>query len=145
MQWLVCIDTTGILQQFKVGKDISLATKKEKSLENQAKVIFTFDKEIELKELIKIRRSGLAKEMEAWNLNMQGYNMRKSTFTDYIEILADVDATNYSEFTKEFSGLRGAINLLLHTIKVMRGGGNPGKTQWKWIEKLELEIKQREE
>jgi len=70
-----------------------------------------------------------------------GYNMRKQyAMGSGVEVLADLDAKNYGEFSKKYRGIQGAIDILLSTKKVMSGGGkDPAKTIFKLVRKLEIE------
>lgn len=155
-KWLVAIDEEGIQAQFGLGSgDMEKNAEEEKKLkenaENRAKVIYVFEYEEHpgsgsnrrLQDLIRRRRDQFYQERGAFNpAEMMGYNMRKTTIGgNYIEVLADLpNADNIQQFQRNYSGLDGAIEILLSTEKIMHGAGkDPAKSVMKWIKKLELE------
>lgn len=158
MKWLVTINSEGIQCQVPVGKNISAAAAEEKSLENRAQIVFIFKHATAppkpgswdispvfvrawSDEKAKARRVLHKKYGAATPGEISGYNLRKQyAMGDGVEVLADLDAKDYDEFRKKYSGFDGAIGVLERTEKVMSGAGkDPAKTINKLIRKLEIE------
>lgn len=150
MKWLVLIDAKGIQGQIKAGTDIAAAAEEEKSLEKRTKIIWAFEKQdyqkddqdAKFADFVKKKRNELSKKYNAASPDeFFGYNMRKRYANfEGIEVLADLDANDYSDFHKKYSGLKGAIEILANTEKVMSGGGNdPAKAVHKMMRRLEIE------
>jgi hypothetical protein len=153
MKWLVCINDEGVQCQVPAGRDVEKAAKEQKSLKNHAKIIFVFkfpganpDGDYEegrkFGEFFKTKTQELHKKYGAADpAEFMGYNIRKrAALGNGIEVLAELDADDYSEFRKKYGGIDGAIDILLNTKKVMTGAGkDPGKAVNKLIRKLEIE------
>jgi len=145
MKWLVLVDGNGIQGQIKAGTDIAAAAEEEKSLEKHAKIMWAFEKKDsadKFSQFFKEKRNELSKKYNAASPEeFMGYNMRKryANFTG-IEVLADLDANDYSDFHKKYSGIKGVIEILSSAEKVMSGGGSdPVKAISKLIRKLEID------
>jgi hypothetical protein len=145
MKWLVLIDDNGVQGQIKAGTDVAAAAAEEKSLEKRAKIMWAFernDPSEKFSEYFKIKRNELSKKYNAATPDeFFGFNMRKR-FANFngLEVLADLDANDYPDFHKKYQGLKGAIEILSNSEKVMSGGGkDPAKAVHKMIRRLELE------
>lgn len=72
-----------------------------------------------------------------------GYDIRKTTLRNYIEVLADLDAKDYDQFRNNYSGLDGAIDILGSTIKLLHPHADTSieasEKVTKWITKLQNE------
>ena len=157
MDWLVCINNEGIQCQVPVGK--KGASKKiaadEEGLEKKSKIKFIFEfgeggedpdkgyqNQKTFKDFHNVERQRLYKKYgAAAPSEIKGYSLRTHyVIGDGVEVLAELDAKNYEEFKKKYSGINGAIEVLYNTKKVMKGAGhNPAKTVSKLIRKLEIE------
>ena len=89
-------------------------------------------------------RNELSKKYGASNPSGKyGYEIRKSTLRNYIEILADLDAKDYDEFHKNYQGLLGAIDILYSTISLLHPHVNSSSEASdkiiKWTTKLKNE------
>lgn len=157
-KWLVTIDEEGVQTQFGLGSgDMEQNAKDEKAfnkenLANKAKVIFTFEQgrapndgyrdKDSLSSIQKRLKGDFYKKRGAFNpAEYFGYQMRQKTISGkYIEVVAELDADDIGEFHQKYSGLDGAIEILLSAERLMKPTtDNPGKTIMKWIKKLELE------
>jgi len=73
-----------------------------------------------------------------------GYDIRKTTLRNYIEVLAELDdAKDYNEFHKNYQGLEGAIDILYSTISLLHPRANSSSEASdkiiKWTTKLQNE------
>jgi hypothetical protein len=72
-----------------------------------------------------------------------GYDIRKTTLRNYIEVLAELDAKDYNEFHKNYQGLPGAIDILYSTISLLHPHVNSSSEASdkiiKWTTKLKNE------
>lgn len=159
MKWLVVINDEGMQAQVPVGEDIEKDAKEEKNLKNRIQLIIVLEHGIdpqsemsrnekeEYNELFnKYRNTFYRNKKSATPAEMLGYNMRKRYVGGkYIEVLADLDAKDYSEFSRKYRGYQGAIDILWNTEKIMTGASSdPIKTVKKWIKKLEVEAEDEE-
>jgi len=158
MKWLVCINSEGKQCQIPAGKgDLKKAAEEEKALNKQAKIRFIFefgeggqdpDKDYQNRETFKhfknVLKQRLYKKYGAADPSEYfGYSLRKAyAMGDGIEVLADLDADDFDEFKKKYSGAKGAAKILWSTEKIMSGSydrNEPAKTISKMIRKLEIE------
>ena len=89
-------------------------------------------------------RNELSKKYGASNPSGKyGYDIRKTTLRNYIEVLADLDAKDYNEFHKSYQGLDGAIDILYSTISLIHPHVNSSSEASdkiiKWTTKLKNE------
>ena len=164
MTWQVCISNHGVEQQLCLGDKKTIAKKQEHFLRSfdrkRIKLVFNgYDSIIvaskywyrgigdeELEAMINKELEVIANKYGAYGYyaSLQGYNIRKTTLPDYIEVFADLDADDYSEFGKKYSGLDGAIDILYNTTSVLHGAmSNPAKAVARMIK--EIEFKKSEE
>jgi hypothetical protein len=157
MKWLVCINDEGVQCQIPAGRDPDKAAEEQKDLKKYAKIKFVFEfgegghnpdgdyqDQKSFGHFLNIETQKLHKKYGAADPHdFFGYNLRKQTSLGKgLEVLSDLDAENYSEFRKKYSGIKGAIDILLNTEKIMSGSydrENPGKSVMKLIKKLEIE------
>jgi hypothetical protein len=132
------------------GRDVAKAAKEQKGIKNHAMIMFVFDnpgkdpvvRPREFNEYLgKITKKLHTKYGAADPAEFFGYQIRKQyAMGNGIEVLADLDADDYREFGKKYSGIDGAIKILYNTEKVMTGAGkDPAKAVSKLIRKLEIE------
>lgn len=157
MKWLVCINDEGVQCKVPVGKDTEKAAEEQKNLKKYGKIMFVFDSggkdpdkdyeaQKEYGQWLKRATDKLHKKYGAASPSeVGGYNLRKQyAMGNGIEVLANLDdAKDYDEFAKNYSGLEGAVDILLNTERIMSGNynrENPGKSVMKMIKKLQLEI-----
>jgi len=155
MKWLAVINDEGIQAKIPAGRDTDKAAEEQKNMKKYAKIMFIFyshgkdpegdyDDRKEYGQFLKDLTSKLHKKYGAADpSDFFGYNLRKQyAMGNGLEVLADLDAKDYQEFTKKYRGIQGAIDILLNTEKIMSGSYNraePGKSVHKLIRKLEIE------
>lgn len=89
-------------------------------------------------------RNELSKKYGASNPSGKyGYDIRKTTLRNYIEVLAELDANDYEQFHKKYSGLEGAIEILSSAIKLLHPhaatSAEASEKVMKWMTKLQNE------
>lgn len=153
--WLVVINDEGVQCQVLAGPESGAkkAAEEQKTLKNYAKIKFIFkfaldpdgdyeDKQA-FRDFLNVQVQDLFKKYGAASpQEFSGYNMRKRVaMGNGMEILAKLDAKNYDEFHRGYSGIDGAIDILLSADRIMSGDydrNSPGKSVSKLIRKLEI-------
>ncbi len=152
MKWIVVINDEGIQAKVPVGDNLKDAERDQNNLKKYGyiKFIFESDPPGQNPERNREYREWFAEETEklhkkygaASPREIGGYNMRKQTaMGNGVEILADLDAKDYDEFGKKYSGYNGATEILLNTERILSGRynrDNPGKSISNLIKKLEI-------
>jgi hypothetical protein len=106
--------------------------------------------EKEFKEFYHDMQSKLSKKYgAATGAEKHGYDIRKSTLRNYIEIVASLDNANtYEEFYKNYPGLEGALELLQSATKLMHPHAEDSRDASekivRWMKKLQNEIDLKE-
>jgi hypothetical protein len=164
MEWLVVIDDEGVQAQYLMGKSTEKAAQEEVGLKKHARIVFAFENKIDpegrtpdnmewrewreiqenWKEFVRKRVGDIHAKWGASPAPMKhGYDIRKTTLKNYIEVLAELDAKDYDQFHKNYQGLDGAIEILASTIKLMSPhvatAEEAGEKVMKWMTKLRNE------
>lgn len=153
--WLVTINDEGVQCKILAGSErgAKKAAEEQKVLKNHAKIKFVFkfekdpagdyeDKQA-FRDFLNVQVQDLFKKYGAASPEeFYGYNMRKRVaMGNGMEVLAKLDAKNYDEFHRNYSGIDGAIDILLSADRIMSGDYDrkgPGKSVSKLIRKLEI-------
>ena len=124
MRFFVCLDADGVQMQLAAGhEEVSWQEVQAMASKEKAYVISVFEKgwnPLEMEKSNSWGSNGGARELENYVKNFVhtlaqahgfdstgsgGYNMRKSTLGDYIEVLVDIPhIREYSDFQRKFSG-----------------------------------------
>jgi hypothetical protein len=156
-KWLCVINDEGIQAKFLAGTNIAAAAKDTKDMMRHAKIMYIFETGLnpnsrEYEDQKKYSAYITKKEKEitekhgAWSQSEYfGYDLRKRYIgSDYIEVLADIDAKDIDEFQKKYSGIKGAIEILQNTEKLMspraENSEKASKLISKQIRKLQIEL-----
>lgn len=166
MIWQVCISENGVEQQLCLGDNDRIAKEQESYLHSfdktRIKLLFTgtnpqylkgdywyknFSKENYEEKIEKELSEIAARHGSIGFYSMhKGYEVRKSTLGDYIEVLTDLEADNYDEFHSLYPGLEGAINILYNSTAVLHGASaSPAKAIMRMVKKIQLEISEKED
>lgn len=162
MIWQVCVSRRGVEQQLCLGDNDKIARAQRSFMHKYDKLLIkylfngwkasqvtdsTWYKGTIYEKEIRDGLSEIAKKYGAGEVYgaQYGYNMRKSTLEDYVEVLADLDAKDYSEFHKKYPGLEGAIDILHSSERVLHGAGNDAaKAVNRMVKKLQFEISEED-
>jgi hypothetical protein len=159
MDWQVCIDQTGVQMQLCLGDNDKIALKQRSFMHtyDKLRIKYLFNGWTGPQVMSSVWYKGTVYEKEiregvreiAKKYGAEGYydgepyyQMRKSSLSDYIEVIATLDAKNYDDFGKKYSGIDGAIEILSNTKTVLRGAGVLGDAAGavnRMIRKLEFE------
>jgi hypothetical protein len=154
MKWLVTINDEGIQAQFQAGENLDKSVEVEKKfkedIEQRAQIIFVFqegkaptehynDRQI-ISTIKNKRASEFYASQKSWTPHEKwGYDLRKRyAGGNYIEVLADLDAKDISEFHKNYKGSKGVADILINTERVYSGAGkDAAKTVARWIKRFQ--------